>query len=628
MLLRIQGLKKLFGSDIILDGVDLRIESRTRLAIVGRNGCGKTTLLKLIIGEYEPDGGVLQLGPGVKVGYLSQHQLKLDDLTVYESAAAARRQLLELRDRLRELEQAIEHDPTSEQLEEFAMLHEHFEDLQASGTEGDVQAVLSRLGFAESDFEKPVSSLSGGERTRLALARLLLEEPDLLILDEPTNHLDIDAIEWLEQWLRSYRGSVILVSHDRQFLNQVAEQVMEISNGKSRTYKGNYDRFVELAMQDDERLIDVARKQEQEMAKLDEYVRRFMNSQRTAQARGRLKQLEKLEASAVKIEAKQLSMAAGFRNVKRSGDIVLDFKGTTKSFGDQLLFRDVNWQVRWSEKWGVIGPNGAGKSTLIRAGMGEIPLDSGSAKLGSRVELGWFSQDVDWLDLDETPLEAVCGETGLEFGPARNLLARFLVTGEDVFRPMKTMSGGERVKVALACITGREPNFLVMDEPSNHLDMDSCEGLAQVLKEFPGTLVLISHDRWLLQEVCGSLLAFEKGGVNVFLGNYVEYRERANSKPTKAPPKTNAPSPATTLSPRELSKAITKLEKDVADIELQIAKSEGMKRDLETRMSQPTGEDVVQLSKDYQSISASIDALMDHWQSASLELEELQSQRG
>ncbi|HRJ26229.1 MAG TPA: ABC-F family ATP-binding cassette domain-containing protein [Fimbriimonadaceae bacterium] len=636
MVVQVHHIRKLFGADIVLDGVSLRLDSREKVALVGRNGVGKSTLIKILTGELEPDGGSLQWGRGVRVGYLSQHSQLNPDHSVLDSAQAAHEDLLHLKSRLDELEQKLLDHPTDDDLDEFARLQSHFADQGGYSLERSVETVLQRMGFEPAEWEKPVRALSGGERTRLTFARLLLEEPDLLILDEPTNHLDLEATEWLESWLRGYSGAVLLVSHDRIFLENVAQRVVEMRDGQVKSYPGTYSQYLVLRQADEERQAAVARAQQDQIAKLDEYVRRFMNSQRTAQARGRLKQMEKLQASAVQAPNQAKSMAAGFGKVHRAGDLVLETQGLSMAFGAQKLFQDLNWVVRWGEKWGVVGPNGAGKSTLLKVILGQLPPVSGRIRLGANVQVGVFRQDAEDLNLELTPLEQVLDRLGVDVATARNLLGRFLITGDDVFRPIRTLSGGERNKLSLALLTAENPNVLLLDEPTNHLDMPSREALAEVLREFGGTLLLISHDRWLLGEVTGHTLDLRVEGSQIFAGSYPEYRAsrdrrlaapNAGSGAAKAGgaagmPAENRPQ----LSPRELSKEITRQEKAVAQIEGEIHSTEQQLDDLGKIMASPEdGSDLLALSTRYAVLQQQLQDQLEEWESSARKLEDLRA---
>lgn len=630
MLVSVSNVSKSFGADIILDGVDLRIERRDKIALVGRNGAGKTTLLKVLTGEYEPDGGNVTWSKGSKVGYLSQQSTLDKDLTVWAVAQQARAHLLEIQDRLRELDEKTAAGLSPEEVEEYASLHEHLHDAGGYGAETDVRSVLARFGFDESEFDKPVGALSGGETTRLMLAYLLLEEPDLLILDEPTNHLDLEAVEWLEGWLRSYPGAALLVSHDRTFLENTARKVVELRNCKTKSYNADFKKYLELRALEEERLAEVARQQQQELAKLDEFVRRFMNSQRTAQARGRLKLKTKLEERAVEAPRQDRSLAGGFTFSKRTGDIVLETAALGMEFPVQKLFDDLDWLVRWGERWGVIGQNGVGKSTLMKILLGKLQPTSGRYRIGSNVEVGYFSQDAQNLDLDSSPLHYLNETLGLDFGQARKLLGRFLLGGDDTLRPMGTLSGGERNKVQLAAMTELHPNVLILDEPTNHLDMDSREALADILRQFKGTMILVSHDRWLLSAVTTHTLDLRRDGHRTYLGNYAEYREKfgkgavAGVQITANQAANTKPSLPDGMNRRDLSKLITAKGKELDAAEQHVADLEAEKSALELRMAQANPkDDFVGLSKRHHEVSGEITHAIGRWENLMVEIDEL-----
>jgi len=634
LLLSVNNLKKSFGADEVLTGVTFRIDPREKVALVGRNGSGKTTLLKLVTGQMEPDGGSVSLGRGVKVGYLRQEGSVAADRTVLEEAQAAQEESLALRARLTELEAKLAGGhATQDDLDEFALVHEHFLESEGYSTEHDVRVVLNRMGFEESEFAKPTSALSGGERTRLALARLLLEEPDLLILDEPTNHLDLQATEWLERWVIGYHGAVLLVSHDRTFLESTAERVLDMRDGQVTTWPGPFPKYLELKREAEVRLETVAKQQAAQIAKMDEYVRRFMNSQRTAQARGRQKLMNRLIESRVKSPKAESGMRAGFAKSKRSGDLVIECKELSIGFGGADLIKGFDWTVRYGERWGVIGENGAGKSSLLKVVLGLLPAKSGETRLGAGVAAGYFAQDAETLDQSMSPLELMVWECDLNPDVARNLLGRFLIEGDDVFRPIKTLSGGEKNKLSLARLTVLNPNLLVLDEPTNHLDMASREALAVVLKEFTGTLVLVSHDRWLLGETVDHILDIRRSGPVVYPGSYGDYRRRSSTtrtSPTAKPQE--SPKPAVPVepafSPHALSKEIQRMEKVVADIEVQVAGLEGTLEALERQLAdlRPT-DDVMELTRRHGDLQESIAGSMSAWEEHSSRLEALRAMR-
>ncbi len=635
MILGLSGVSKQFGIDIVLENISFRIESREKVALVGRNGAGKTTLLKIITGQYEPDSGSINLPRGVKVGYLRQESPITSGITVLQEAEKGVARQLELKSRLAELESIIAEHPTDEDLDEYSRILEHFSDSDAFSAERDVEQILNHMGFFNSDFEKITDSLSGGEKTRLALAKILLEEPDLLILDEPTNHLDLQATEWLEEWIKSYHGAVLIVSHDRVFLQNTVRRVLEIRQHKIKDFPGNYEQYRRLRAEEDARLVDMAAKQAAEAAKLDEFVRRFMNSQRTAQARGRQKMLHRLLENRIEIPSSERSMAGQFNNIKRSGEMVLECENLSVGFVDETLYSGLNWTVRWQERWGIIGENGAGKSTLIRTALGKIPAVEGSSRIGRSVDLAYFSQDTAVLDLEDTPISFIMDETDLEAGPARDLLGKFLFHGDDVFRQIKTLSGGEKNKLVLASLIHASPNLLILDEPTNHLDIDSREALSQMLSEYPGTLILISHDRWLLSQVANNILDVRRSGPLQFIGGYEEYRDRQkniNSSDTNSPStksisiQEKAPEP---VNQYELSKEIGRIVKAISEAEKEVETQENVLKEIESNLSNPNpSQDVIKLTHDYQATQAQLENSISNWEQLIIKQEQLESLRG
>ncbi|MES1227748.1 MAG: ABC-F family ATP-binding cassette domain-containing protein, partial [Armatimonadota bacterium] len=585
-------------------------------------------LLRILTGQEQPDAGSVNWARGAKVGYLRQEQAVDSGRTVLEEAQSAVHEQLVLQARLQELEAAMEKGASEEDLEEYARLHEHFAEAEGYALDRSVTSVLTRMGFDEADFDRPTTTLSGGQKTRLALARLLLEEPDLLILDEPTNHLDLQATEWLEGWIRQYRGAVLLVSHDRTFLENTAQRVIEMRAGTCKSYPGDFRKFLQLRAEEEERQAEVAMRQAAEIAKLDEFVRRFMNSQRTAQARGRLKMKEKLEATKIEAPKGDKGIKAGFGKVARSGDLVIECKGLAIGYPGVTLFKGLDWTVRWGERWAVIGENGAGKSTLAKTLLGDLPSISGTSRLGTGLTVGYFTQDAQDLDPDSTPLEHMVWECGMDPGPARDLLGRFLLSGDDVLRPIRTLSGGEKNKLVLATLTTLAPNLLVLDEPTNHLDMDSRDALAQILREFGGTLVLISHDRWLINQVTNHTLDVRRAGPIVYPGPYEDYRRKLEA-PVVVSKTVVAPTKVSTLSQREVSKEIGRVSRMIESTEDEIARCEDALRHVEENLSNPPeGADLLELTTKHASIQSEIERLMAEWTNQSAELDDLRSMQG
>jgi ATP-binding cassette subfamily F protein 3 len=615
VLLAVSGVSKSFGVDIVLESVTFRVDPKEKVALVGRNGTGKTTLIKILTRETDADGGSVTLARGAKIGYLRQEAPVGKGRTVIEEVQSAQTRQLELKQRLIELEKRLEDGPTDEDLDEYALVHEHFLEAEGYSAERDVRTVLSKMGFAEDEFTRPVESLSGGEKTRLAIARLLLEEPDLLILDEPTNHLDLQATEWLENWITKYHGAVLLVSHDREFLRNTAQKTVELRDHRAETFPGGFEKYLVLRKERDEQLATMAAKQQDQISKLDEYVRRFINSQRTAQARGRQKLMHRLEAERIHAPKNQRGMAASIKPTKRSGDVVVEAQGLSVGFEDGVLFSALDWTVRWGDRWGVIGENGAGKSTLVRTMLGRHPVLSGSVKIGANVEVGYFAQDAQEIDQELSPLQFMCYECGMDSGPARDMLGRFLIEGDDVFRPIRTLSGGEKNKLSLARLCWESPNLLVLDEPTNHLDMASREALAEVLRDYQGTMVLVSHDRWLLKQVATSVLDVRRSGCVQFPGTYDEYRRRVSS-PAVTLRASALPQGYEGLSPRERSKAIEQLKRSVAECEERVSALESALAALETQLaSPPSGADLVALGERHSALKAQVEAAVKEWES-------------
>lgn len=631
MLLNLTDVSKRFGAKEVLRSVRMRLEAGEKVALVGRNGTGKTTLIRMITEGLEPDGGTVRVASGVTVGYLRQAGEPESGETVLECAERARGHLVQVESRLKELESRLDQNPSDEELEEYALLHEHFIAEGGYSVENDLRTVLQRMGFDESEFSKPVSALSGGQRTRLMLGRLLLEEPELLILDEPTNHLDLEATEWLEKWLKGYRGAVLLVSHDRTFLNNVATRVVEIKDGSAKSYPGPFEKFLELRKEEDARLAEVVKRQQIQMDKLDDFVRRFMNSERTAQARGRLRHLNTLKSQAVQAPKQEKAMKAGFGEGKRSGDLVMEAKGLSMAFGDQKLFQNLDWTVRRGERWGVVGANGIGKSTLAKILLGQVAPTAGTFKLGANVDPGYFSQDAEDIDLELTPLLTIHYDCGLDLEQARNLLGRVLIEGDEVFQTNKSLSGGERNKLALARLIALKPNLLILDEPTNHLDMASREALSQVLQEFKGTLILISHDRWLLSQTTDHTLDLTRTGARIYPGSYAEYRRsrETTAEPLRLEPKSSAaqatrPGGLSPFTPRELSKEIQKVSREVMDKEQAVTHLEMEIERLEQVMaSPPQGADLHALGLRHAEFKDALESAFQAWVETAARLEQL-----
>ncbi|MGE3127537.1 MAG: ATP-binding cassette domain-containing protein [Fimbriimonadaceae bacterium] len=630
MLVTVSHVAKAYANEIVLEDVSFRVARGSTTALVGRNGCGKSTLLRILVGEESADAGSVNLAAGTRLSYMRQSQTGSADRTVWEEVMLAQSELAALRDRLDQLSRRMEAgDADPETLEEFTVLQERFLDEEGYSLDHDAKSVLSRLGIEEPDFGRKIGELSGGQATRVAIARMLLAEPDLIVFDEPTNHLDLVATEWLERWINGFHGTVLVVSHDRRFLEATANSFVEIRNGRASIYPGNYGQYVRLRAEEAEQTARTAKKEAAQAAALDEYVRRFMGSERTAQARGRQKQLEKLEASRTQVQRKERAMAAGFDKASRSGVVSVECKALEWGYDGIPLLPELDWTVRYGERWGVVGENGAGKSTLVKTMVGKKEPVSGVSKLGSGVTVGYFAQDAEELDPARSALHHLVYGFDLTEGQARNLLGRFLFEGDDVLRPVSSLSGGERNKLVLAMLTQSRPNLLVLDEPTNHLDMDSREAMAETLAEFVGTLILVSHDRWLLGELTDNTLDVRRTGCVHFPGSFNEYRaKRCHTEENRAKNEPNRP-PAPVLTPRELSKAIQDAAKEVERTESEVGRLEDEIASLNSRLAAPEpDDDLTAMGRDHADQTAAIARAIEAWEAAILNLERLEQLQG
>lgn len=523
LLLRAFDLRKHFGPDPLLDGVSFEVYAGDRIGLVGPNGCGKTTLLRIVAGEEPLDAGEIEKRTGLRIGLVAQDAEVESSRTVFEEAKSALADILAIQDELVEVSAAMAQcrDPVDLRrlsLRYEALQHE-LQRRQAFQVDYRVAEVLEGVGFRRSQFSQSVDTLSGGEKSRLALAKLLLAEPDLMLLDEPSNHLDVAGTEWLEKFLSGSKAAMILVSHDRYLLDRVTTRIFELYEGTIETYRGNFSAY---RRQKEERLVVQQRayeKQQQEIARLEDFIRRNFYGQKHAQAQDRRKKLERIERVAPPRQISGPPMA--FAEPARSGDIVLRAEGLSKSFG-HVLFSDLSFEIYRGQRWAILGPNGSGKTTLLKTLLGEIEPDSGRVIRGHGVKVAYFDQHLSQLDPSQRAVDAVMPPHKLLEEPARrDLLARFGITGDDALRPVGELSGGQRCRVALCRVAAADANLLVLDEPTNHLDIWARESLAEALKNFRGTLIFVSHDRHFIDQLADHLIVLNPPGpARVFPGNY------------------------------------------------------------------------------------------------------------
>ena len=543
----LQHISKSFGGTPVLTGVNLQFERGERVGLVGANGAGKSTVLRLIAGREKPDAGALHVARHLRIGYLPQEANFRSDRTLREAMLAVFHDLREQAARLRELEGRLGEAGSNPAAWDTALLDEYttllgrFEERGGYTYEQRVEQVLSGLGFARDLWDQPASVLSGGQRTRARLARLLLEQPDFLLLDEPTNHLDLETTEWLETFLIGWRGGLVVVSHDRYFLDRVTKRTVEVIDGKAESYPAPYSRYLYLRAEHYRRQQKQYEAQQARIAKTEEFIRRYGAGQRSKEARGRqtrLNRLERLEAAPQRETLRGLNLGG----VARSGEIVLSTVRLRAGYPGKQLLALPNVQVQRGQRVALIGPNGCGKSTLLRTLMGELPPLGGSFAWGANVEPGYYAQSHEGLRRNRTVLEEIQEARPMGEEAARGYLGRFLFSGDDAFKKVGDLSGGERSRVALARLTLQRANMLLLDEPTNHLDIASRDALEGVLRDYSGTILFVSHDRYFIDAVATTVWAAEDGAVHVYPGAYSEYLEaRAKGLPPQLTPEREAP---------------------------------------------------------------------------------------
>lgn len=532
MILACHGISKAFGEEIIVTDGSFHIEDHEKCALVGPNGAGKTTILKMIVGELLPDSGNVILTRGKTLGYLAQHQEILSDHSIYEEVRTAKSDLIEAELKIRQIEQEMKHlsgDALEERMNAYNRLTAWFEQENGYAYESEITGVLKGLGFSEDDFSKPASTLSGGQKTRVSLGKLLLTKPDILLLDEPTNHLDLNSIAWLETYLLNYPGAVLIVSHDRYFLNRVVTKVLEIENGKLMTYLGNYTDYAEKKRQLRDAMLKEYLNQQREIKHQEaviEKLRSFNREKSIRRAESREKILEKIKPLEKPVET-SAELQLKLEPSRISGNDVLSVEHLSKAFPPQTLFADVSFEIRRGEHVAVIGDNGTGKTTLLKILNRVLPADAGTFKLGTNVEIGYYDQEHHVLHMEKTIFEEISDDyPTLTNTQIRNVLAAFLFTGDDVFKQIRDLSGGERGRVSLAKLMLSEANFLILDEPTNHLDITSKEILEKALNDYTGTVLYVSHDRYFINQTATRILDLVNGSFVNYIGNYDYYLEK------------------------------------------------------------------------------------------------------
>lgn len=535
MLLSCSNISKSFGTDSILNHVSFHIEEREKAAVVGINGAGKSTLLKIIVGELAPDEGSVVIAKGKTLGYLAQHQDLDSGRTIYDELLEVKRPIIEMEERLRTLEVNMKRSQ-GEELESlyqtYSRLSHEFELANGYAWKSEITGVLKGLGFLEEEFSKPVSTLSGGQKTRVSLGKLLLSKPDIILLDEPTNHLDMESIAWLENYLLNYQGTVVIVAHDRYFLDRVVTKVVELDNGSSTVFQGNYSAYSEKKAMLRASILKAYLNQQQEIKHQEEVItklRSFNREKSIKRAESREKLLNKIERIEKPTEVND-AMNITLEPDIVSGNDVLTVQGLTKGFDGQTLFSDVDFEIKRGERIAIIGNNGTGKTTILKIINGILAADAGEIRLGSRVHIGYYDQEHHVLHSEKTLFQELSDTyPNMNNTQIRNVLAAFLFTGDDVFKLIGDLSGGEKGRVSLAKLMLSEANFLILDEPTNHLDITSKEILENALTHYTGTVLYVSHDRYFINKTATRILDLTHNTLVNYIGNYDYYLEKRDT---------------------------------------------------------------------------------------------------
>ncbi|PEP60613.1 ABC transporter ATP-binding protein [Bacillus pseudomycoides] len=536
ILLQVNGLSKLYGAETILANIKLEVQTKDRIALVGRNGAGKSTLLKIIAGELSHDGGEIIKPKDVSIGYLAQNTGLETSLTIWDEMLTVFTHLQQMEKKLRRLEldmgkeENFSNAATYEKLlADYDQLQLDYKDQGGYQYEADIRSILSGLGFPVETHQTTISTLSGGQKTRLALGKLLLTKPDLLILDEPTNHLDIDTLTWLEQYLQGYPGAILIVSHDRYFLDKLVTQVYEISNKESRRYVGNYSKYLDLKAALHEQEMKRYEKQQEEIAKLEDFVQKnIARASTTKRAQSRRKQLDRMELLTRPLGDSK-SASFHFDIEKQSGNDVLQIKDVSIGYDKEPIIEHVNMRLTRGDSVALVGPNGIGKSTLLKSIVNKLKTLSGEVSFGSNVSIGYYDQEQANLTSSKRVLNELWDDYPLESEKEiRTILGNFLFTGDDVLKPVSSLSGGQKARLALAKLMMQKSNLLILDEPTNHLDLNSKEILENALIDYPGTLLFVSHDRYFINRVTTTVVELSTGGAQEYLGDYDYYIEKKN----------------------------------------------------------------------------------------------------
>lgn len=617
--LKINGLSKAFGINTVFENVTFDVKSGERIGLVGANGAGKTTLLKCIMGTEEYDKGSVKASDGAIIGYLRQ-DFDYDSHTIREEMEHAWKDVLYYKDKIAEYAKLLEQgNPDEALIERYGKLEERFEFLGGYDYESKTRKILTGLGFKDEDWDRDIHSFSGGQKVRINLAAAFVRHPDFLLLDEPTNHLDMDMLEWLEDYLRSYKGGILMISHDRYFLDAAATGIIDLENHKIRTFRGGYSRYLETKTNQDAAYEKAYNKQQEHIKETEEYIRRHKAGIKAKQARGRQSQLNRLERLDKPVH--QATLRFHFDPPEDCAEKVLDILHVSASYGTHDIFKDLTMHIKKGETVGLIGPNGAGKTTLLKLITGEKQPDSGIVQIGNNVKIGYYSQEQEMLHPEYQVIDEVRNMFNYGEGEARNILGMFLFRGDDVFKQVGMLSGGEKARLSLLCLFLERPNFLILDEPTNHLDIPTREIMEDAILAFGGTCLVVSHDRYFLDKTAGRILDMEGGKLTEYLGNYSYYREKKKDleEYEKDRNGTEEHSLKTEVKKEEEAKPAPKKqelsagdEAKMEHLEMEIGRQEATLAMYTAQMSM-NPDDYENLAREYEEAKSKLDELYEKW---------------
>ncbi len=637
MILACKSISKSFGTDQILNSVSFHVNEREKAAVIGINGAGKTTLFKIIMGELSPDEGEIIFAKGSTVGYLAQHQGLSSENSIYDEILTVKKDIIEKENSIRQLETSMKNASGSEleqMLSSYTRLTHEFELNNGYSYKSEVVGILKGLGFLEEEFSKPVTTLSGGQKTRVALGKLLLSKPDLILLDEPTNHLDMESIAWLETFLLNYPGSVVVIAHDRYFLDKVVTKVVELEQGKAVSYEGNYTAYAEKKALLRDAMLKHYLNQQKEIKHQEEVIaklRSFNREKSIRRAESREKMLDKVERLDKPVTYEpQMNITLEPHVI--SGNDVLRIEDLSKSFGSLKLFSNLNFEIKRGERVAIIGNNGTGKTTLLKIINELLPADSGKVILGSKVKIGYYDQEHQVLDSEKTLFEELSDAyPDMDNTSIRNILAAFLFTGDDVFKRIKDISGGEKGRVSLAKLMLSEANLLILDEPTNHLDITSKEILENAVNSYTGTVLYVSHDRYFINKTATRIMDLTGNTLINYIGNYDYYLEKHDTLQAVTLNRNNAaPGNQNTMQvddvktkqdwiqQKEEQSRIRKRQNDLKKLEDQIQKFELRNSEIDSLLAKEeiytNSNELVKLTKEKKSVEETLEKLMSDWE--------------